>query len=338
MAYAGEGQWTVEVARFNPEKASEYCFEVVCGGKTVRTEWKKHTLVLPETAAKTVVLNDRWNARPDDAPFYSSAFTGAIFGRAVEKKAKAVKDANVVLAVLCANIRPNEVLALAGSGKALGNWTKVLPFDGSAYPLWTLSLNVSEVFEYKLVIADKKTLEPLAWENRENRWFTNVPQKDEALVEGTVQPCFNGRNWKGAGTAIPVFSLRTADDFGVGEFYDLKKMVDWAASTGQSILQLLPINDTTMFGTWEDSYPYNPNSTFALHPQFLHLPAVGVKVDEEYKALQAELNALDKIDYERVNNAKRAYLRKAFDKTFKKLSATEKYQSFVQKNNDWLLP
>ena len=80
MAYAGEGQWTVEVARFNPEKASEYCFEVVYGGKTVRTEWKKHTLVLPETAAKTVVLNDRWNARPDDAPFYSSAFTHAIFG------------------------------------------------------------------------------------------------------------------------------------------------------------------------------------------------------------------------------------------------------------------
>ena len=151
-------------------------------------------------------------------------------------------------------------------------------------------------------------------------------------------PSFYGRNWKGAGTAIPVFSLRSAEDFGVGEFYDLKKMVDWAAATGQSILQLLPINDTTMLGTWEDSYPYNPNSTFALHPQFLHLPAVGVKEDEEYKALQAELNALDQIDYERVNNTKLAYLRKAFDKTFRKLSATEKYQAFVRKNNDWLLP
>ena len=339
MAYAGEGQWTLEVARFNPEKASEYSYEVVCDGKTIRTEWRKHILALPEGAApKTLVLNDKWNARPDDASFYSSAFTNAIFGRGAEKKAKQAKDANVVLSVLAANVRPNEVLALAGSGKALGNWKKVLPFDGTAYPQWNISLNVSEVFEYKLVIADKKTLEPVAWEDRENRWFTAVPQKDEVVVDGTVQACFHGRNWKGAGTAIPVFSLRTAEDFGVGEFYDLKKMVDWAAATGQSILQLLPINDTTMLGTWEDSYPYNPNSTFALHPQFLHLPAVGVKEDEEYKALQAELNALDQIDYERVNNTKLAYLRKAFDKTFKKLSATEKYQSFVQKNNDWLLP
>ena len=339
MAYAGEGQWTLEVARFNPEKASEYSYEVVCGGKTTRTEWRKHILALPEgAAAKTLVLNDKWNARPDDASFYSSAFTNAIFGRGAEKKVKQAKDANVVLSVLAANVRPNEVLALAGSGKALGNWKKVLPFDGTAYPQWNISLNVSEVFEYKLVIADKKTLEPVAWEDRENRWFTTVPQKDEVVVDGTVQACFHGRNWKGAGTAIPVFSLRTAEDFGVGEFYDLKKMVDWAAATGQSILQLLPINDTTMLHTWEDSYPYNPNSTFALHPQFLNLPAAGVKVDEEFKALQAELNALENIDYERVNNTKLELLHKAFDKTFKKLSATKGYQAFVEKNAHWLLP
>jgi len=153
-----------------------------------------------------------------------------------------------------------------------------------------------------------------------------------------MKASFSGRDWKGAGTAIPVFSLRTEDDFGVGEFYDLKKMVDWAASTGQGILQLLPINDTTMFGTWEDSYPYNPNSTFALHPQYMNLPAAGVKEDEEYKALQAELNALEQIDYERVNNAKIALLRKAFGKTFKKLSATASYREFVEKNASWLLP
>ena len=76
-------------------------------------------------------------------------------------------------------------------------------------------------FEYKLIIADKKPLEPVAWEDRENRWITSVPQKDEMVVDGTVQACFNGRNWRGAGTAIPVFSLRDENDFGVGEFYDL---------------------------------------------------------------------------------------------------------------------
>ena len=197
---------------------------------------------------------------------------------------------------------------------------------------------MTEPFSYKLLIADKETLAPICWEDGDNRWLAVAPEADELVVEADLQVKFSGRDWKGAGTAIPVFSLRTEDDFGVGEFYDLKKMVDWAAATGQSVLQLLPINATTMLHTWEDSYPYNPNSTFALHPQFLHLPAVGVEEDEEYKALQAELNALEQIDYERVNNAKLDYLHKAFAKTFKKLSATKAYKTFVEKNADWLLP
>ncbi len=339
LSYVSDGLWQGEVARVNASKVSEYGYEVVCGGQTVRTEWKKHILNLPEGAKPEVVnVYDRWIDRPEDAPFYSSAFTDAIFGRKPSKVSKAPKGANVIIQVAAPSLRPGEVLALAGSGKALKDWTKVVPFDDTRFPVWTLALNVTEPFAYKLLIADKETLVPVAWEDHENRWLVNVPQKEEFTVEADLQVKFSGRDWRGAGTAIPVFSLRTEDDFGVGEFYDLKKMVDWAAETGQSILQLLPINDTTMLHTWEDSYPYNPNSTFALHPQFLHLPAAGVKEDAEYKALQAELNALEQIDYERVNNAKLSLLRKAFDKTFKKLSAKKDYQEFVEKNSHWLIP
>jgi len=339
LVYVSDGLWKGEIARFNPENAVGYSYEVVREGVTVRKEWKKHSLVLPEGAdPKELTVMDRWIDRPADSPFYSSAFTNAIFGRKAEKAKKAPKGANVLLQVAAPALRPNEVLALAGSGKALKEWTKVVPFDGTGFPVWTLALNVTEPFAYKILVADKDTLAPVAWEDGENRWFTELPQKDEFVVESDLQVCFSGRNWKGAGTAIPVFALRSTDDFGVGEFYDLKKMVDWAASTGQSVLQLLPINDTTMLHTWEDSYPYNPNSTFALHPQFLNLPAAGVKEDEAYKALQAELNALDQIDYERVNNAKLELLRKAYGKTFKKLSATKGYQEFVEKNAGWLLP
>ena len=339
LAYTSAGIWEGEISRLNVGKAAEYCYEVVRDGQTVRSEWKKHQLILPEgMKAKTVTVYDKWNERPADSPFYSSAFTDAIFGRPAVKAAKAGKGENVLLQVAVPTVRPNEVLALAGSGKALKDWGKVIPFDASQYPVWTLALNVTEPFEYKLLIADKDTLAPIAWEDGDNRWFASLPHKDEVVVEADLQVRFSGRDWKGAGTAIPVFSLRTEDDFGVGEFYDLKKMVDWAAATGQSILQLLPINDTTMLHTWEDSYPYNPNSTFALHPQFLHLPAAGVKVDAAYKALQAELNSLEQIDYERVNNAKLELLHKAFDKTFKKLSATAGYQSFVEKNAHWLMP
>ena len=339
LAYTSEGLWEGTVARVALEKTSEYGYEVVRDGQTVRTEWKKHILVLPEGAEpKILTVYDRWIDRPEDSPFYSSAFTNAIFGRPAEKAKKAPKGANALIKVAAPALRPNEVLALAGSGKALKDWNKVVPFDGTQFPVWSLALDVTEPFAYKILIADKETLAPVAWEDGENRWFAALPQKDEFVVEADLEVRFGGRNWKGAGTAIPVFSLRSEDDFGVGEFYDLKKMVDWAAATGQSILQLLPINDTTMLHTWEDSYPYNPNSTFALHPQFLNLPAAGVKVDEEFKALQAELNALENIDYERVNNTKLELLHKAFDKTFKKLSATKGYQAFVEKNAHWLLP
>ena len=341
LTYSAEGLWEGEITRVNLSKTAEYSYEVIRDGQTIRKEWKKHVFPFPFPEGiepKELTVYDRWIDRPADSPFYSSAFTDAIFGRPVEKAKKAPKGANAIIQVAAPTLRPNEVLALAGSGKALKDWTKVVPFDGSNYPYWTLALNVTEPFAYKLLIVDKTTLAPIAWEDSDNRWFATLPQDDELVVEADLQVRFSGRDWKGAGTAIPVFSLRTEDDFGVGEFYDLKKMVDWAAATGQSILQLLPINDTTMLHTWEDSYPYNPNSTFALHPQFLHLPAAGVKVDDEYKALQAELNALEQIDYERVNNAKLELLHKAFDKTFKKLSATKAYQTFVDKNAHWLIP
>ena len=336
LEYVADGLWQGEVTRPSLKEVLEYKYEVVRDGVTVRKEWGQH--ILPKgLSAKVVTVNDRWQDRPADAPFYSSAFTKGIFGRGTVA-GKKVENKDIFLVVNAPVVRPDEVLALAGSGKALENWSKVVPFDDSEFPVWTLSLEAAEPFMYKLVIADRETLEPKAWEDGENRVMAVMPTKDACYLEAAVEPRFYGRQWKGAGTAIPVFSLRSEDDFGVGEFLDLKKMVDWAAETGQSILQLLPINDTTMTGTWEDSYPYNANSTFALHPQFINLPAAGVPVTKAYKEMQAELNALTEIDYEKVNNTKLELLRKAYAKTFAKLSASKSYQSFMAANEKWLMP
>ena len=339
LSYMADGLWTGEIARCNPDNFQDYGYEVVRDGVTVRREWKGHSLSVPEGEVKVLEVKDRWNDRPADAPFYSSAFTGAIFARNGKPlKTNKIKDINVVLKVTVSAVRPNEVLAIAGSGRSLDDWNAVIPFDESEFPVWTLKLKVTSPFAYKLVIADKDTLVPLAWENGDNRMFDNVPGEGVIFTDASACPEFTGRQWRGAGTAIPVFSLRSEDDFGVGEFYDLKKMVDWAVETGQSVLQLLPINDTTMFGTWEDSYPYNPNSTFALHPQYINLPAAGVEETEDYRKLQAELNALDQIDYERVNNAKLALLREAFAKKFSKVSAKKQYRKFIDQNSHWLMP
>ena len=136
-----------------------------------------------------------------------------------------------------------------------------------------------------------------------------------------------------------MFSLRSEDSFGVGEFNDIKHLVDWAVKAGQNVIQLLPINDTTMTHTWQDSYPYNAVSSFALHPQFIHLPAAGVRQDAAYKAKKQELEALAAIDYEAVNSAKLELLRKLYNGAKGKATlASDAYKAFADANAEWLLP
>lgn len=163
-------------------------------------------------------------------------------------------------------------------------------------------------------------------------------------VEGDVNDSWSDiPGWKGAGTAIPVFALRSEEDFGVGEFHDLKKLIDWAAQTGQTFIQLLPVNDTSKDGSICDSYPYNAVSSFALHPQFIHLPSAGVVVDDDYRRLQGELNAFVKdgrpeTDYVRVNAEKHRLLRQAYNSSRNSLVRTRSYRAFVAANESWLLP
>ena len=149
-------------------------------------------------------------------------------------------------------------------------------------------------------------------------------------------PKFDRPGFRGAGTAIPVFSLRTESDFGIGEFKDLRPLVDWAAATGQCIIQLLPVNDTTRKGEWKDSYPYSPISSFALHPLYINLQALGIRETVAVKKEQAELNALAELDYPRVFQAKMKYIRKAYKTRGTRDMDTPGFKKFVQENEYWL--
>ena len=145
-----------------------------------------------------------------------------------------------------------------------------------------------------------------------------------------------------AGVAMPIFSLRSEGSFGVGDFGDLKRLIDWAVATHQTAVQILPINDTTITNTWQDSYPYNSISIYAFHPQYVDVRQLPALKDEakaaEYEAKRQELNALTQIDYEAVNNTKRAYLRDIFAQEGKKCLATVGFKTFFEQNEDWLRP
>ena len=157
----------------------------------------------------------------------------------------------------------------------------------------------------------------MEWEQGADRVLPFLVIKDEeAIVLSDQCPLFGRAPWRAAGVVLPVFSIRTEKSFGVGDFGDLKTLADWAAISGQKVIQLLPINDTTLTGTWTDSYPYNAVSVYALHPMYVdlnQLPALKDKKQaKQFEQERKKLNALPQVDYEEVNKLKRAYLQAAF--------------------------
>ena len=176
-----------------------------------------------------------------------------------------------------------------------------------------------------------------------NRILTVEPMsKGDVRIVALDQAFFALCDEKMAGTLIPVFSLRSEGSFGVGDFGDLKLMIDWVAQTHQRLLQVLPINDSTSTHTWTDSYPYSCISIFALHPQYAdlrQLPAINDKLEaERFEALRQELNSLSQIDYERVNNAKDEYLKIIFKQEGKKELESEEFKAFFKRTEHWLVP
>ncbi len=140
-----------------------------------------------------------------------------------------------------------------------------------------------------------------------------------------------------AGVAVPLFSLRSEDSCGIGEFLDLKKLADWCVATGLKMIQILPINDTTTDGGWGDSYPYKSISTKALHPIYLNLERVGKLKDKKdqkhFEELKKELNAKEYVDYPEVFKVKMWYLRRVFDSmNVQPAAECDGFYEFLQKN------
>ncbi len=277
-----------------------------------------------------------------------SAFNGNYCPEEGSKEA-VCNGGGIVLRVLCPCLRAKkQLLAVSGSCEALGAWDvrKLVPMKEIQPNEWSVTIGtdgLSFPFEYKFVACDSDTLQVREWEPRDNRVMYE-PQREEGEYSVTPETeiLLYSSFRKVAGTAIPVFSLRSESSFGVGDFGDLKKLIDWAVETHQSAVQILPINDTTITNTWTDSYPYNSISIYAFHPMYLDLKQLGVMKDKKklarFKRIQKKLNALPTVSYEEVNNEKRAYMRIMFQQTGAETLASEGFRHFFEENRHWLLP
>ena len=338
--------WCVE----SPEKSYTYYYSVEREGRAVKTEWLmiKHQLDVNAKKAAVYTLYDHWKAMPEDAFLYSSAFTDCINHQVPQVMKPETGSKIVRLIVRAPQLRDGERLGVLGADKALGAWDvqKILPMTQHTYNEWVADIDATHLegshLEFKFV-AFRNAKNELLWENSMNRTVDLPEMKAGELVSYELDQAFFALyNRKLAGTQVPVFSLRTRKSAGIGDFGDLKTMIDFVASTGQKVLQLLPINDTTITHTWTDSYPYSCISVFAIHPQYADLHALpelkDAKARAEAEKTRAELNALDKIDYEKVNDFKINYLRQIFNQEGEKMMKTAEYKAFFQDTELWLVP
>lgn len=338
--------WCVE----SPEKSYTYYYSVEREGRAVKAEWLiiKHQLDVNAKKAEVYTLYDHWKAMPEDAYLYSSAFTDCINHQAPQEMKPETGSKIVRLIVRAPQLRDGERLGVLGADKALGVWDvqKILPMTQHTYNEWVADIDATHLegshLEFKFV-AFRNAKNNLLWETSMNRTVDLPEMKAGELVSYELdQAYFALYNRKLAGTQVPVFSLRTRKSAGIGDFGDLKTMIDFVASTGQKVLQLLPINDTTITHTWTDSYPYSCISVFAIHPQYADLHALpelkDAKARAEAEKTRAELNALDKIDYEKVNDFKINYLRQIFNQEGEKMMKTAEYKAFFQASELWLVP
>ncbi len=333
----------------------DYFYSVCRGDEETRHEWlvEPHRLELAAERGSRYTMFDHWIDIPEDSYLYSSAFTECVAARKRQLSTKSEYQRTVRLKVRAPQLRVGEKLAIVGEPEALGAWdtAKAVVMAEHEYHEWVVSLDASHLpqhrFEFKFVCIGTPNShngkQEIVWEQSMNRSIEPAAVEQGAVVVYELsQADFATFPWKGAGTVIPVFSLRSEGSFGVGDFGDLKKMVDWADMTGQRVLQVLPINDTNMTGTWQDSYPYNSISIYALHPQYTDLRQLPEIKDaakrDAFESLRQELNVLPQIDYERMFSAKMQYLQTVFEQEWATIRRRTSFKEFFKQNSTWLVP
>ena len=353
--------WQLETtaleSRKHPIASFSYYYQVEdADGNVLRKEWDAIPRAYYFDSAKDYVMADLWRDVPLQYHLYSLAYqttTGLAVVEQVEPLRVPLYRKTVLFRVSAPQLQKGQSVAIIGNHPALGSWNvaRYLRMEPIGRFEWLLSVNVDAVLlpiEYKYVIIDDETHALVAWEEGDNRTTAGLLPADQTMVpDGTVLVAY-GENlrvkehiWRAAGVVIPVFSLRSKQSYGVGDFGDLRRLVDWCVVTGMKVIQLLPINDTTCQKNWSDSYPYNIVSAFALHPHYLDVEAVGVLKNKTkmtaYHRQRQELNALGYSDYEAVDRVKRAYIQELFAEKGQQTLDSKEYKAWFAENQDWLV-
>ncbi len=330
-----------------------YGYEVVRNSATVRGEWgdTPHEINLEETDSSWTLF-DKWF----DAPFcnymQSGLFKKFYHSNQRSNDGKIEFSGNTPDALLfdiqACGLTADETLVLTGDADELGNWnpTRGIRMTNVAFNRWQCVADASKLsnklLNFKFVAFDTKSKEA-RWESGNNRNFFITEEERPTIRRVTFEGLdFGAPQLRIAGTVIPLFSLRSESSWGIGDFGDLRKMAEWLAATGQHVLQLLPVNDTTIYGGEGDSYPYNCVSVFALHPQYIDISALPAIKDGRTRAAffrrAKRLNDSRTFNYPAVNELKENYLRKLYEESGDTLLESPQFKLFEKEQQAWLKP
>ena len=285
LSYLNNDYWqgSVEVdSKETPRLQYKYFLQNADGYRIY--EWENdREIELSKTGTEEIQIVDTWNHAGDyENAFYTDPFQHRLLrDNGTKLKVKQPKTFTHIFKVKAPLLRKNEVLFLSGGSKQFGNWDKEeLVLMSRENGWWHTRLNLpKEEFpiQYKYGIYNIKDKKFVCYEAEANRLLFGTANHSRITILHDGFAHLPNNTWKGAGISIPVFSLRTRDSFGTGEFNDLKPFIDWAKKLGLKLIQILPVNDTNATHTWRDSYPYAAISVFALNPIYINLETVAGK-------------------------------------------------------------
>ena len=341
----GSENWSVQIALPDNIKNISYRYVLKNEDGTFHYDTCKVRVVPLNSKNHDYIVCDYWHVKSIEDTFFSTTFIKSLFKRTENIPPKKATKGNVVFRLQMPQVEPHQGVGVVGNIPELGNWDieKKLVLTDQHFPTWEGQSTIKpyeHTIEYKYVIYELESGKLVDFEVGENRRLHTIVPKT-TLVCSDLHFQRSQANWRAAGVAIPIFSLRTDESFGVGEFLDIKKMADWAMLTGQKMIQTLPINDTTRLSTNRDSYPYNAISVFALNPIYLNVERIG-KLNKAqqaaYNATKAAFNEKTFVDYQVVVNEKWKYISALYGQEKANTFATKEYQEFFERNKEWLVP
>lgn len=326
-------------------KQFRYSYMVTGGEAILRREWDVVPRLFPADDARTYFFIDHWREVPSTSYCYTDAFQVATGIWNLPIATAALFPRTYLFRVQAPQLVPGDRVALVGDQPSLGNWDTVraLPMIQSGQQEWLISISGDGLrlpFQYKYVVIGKN--QTVRWEEGDNRQSpTYQLDKNQvvALSDGEIR--LVAPHWKVAGLVVPLFSLRTEGSQGVGDFGDLKEIVNWAAHTGMHAVQLLPIYDTIQERTTTDSYPYNAISVHALHPIYADLRQLPLADKEKLASFRQrwqKLNALPALDYTEVIRLKEEYLHAYYEEQCSSLPSDAGARMFNAQCREWLQP